>query len=139
MNIIKDIPVPDIASRTEQLHRLPPSLGSLVGYRGLDRHRDYLKTSASRQFLASQNDVTITELDRNETNALKGPNGHSETVPNIVNVEEPIASGSKEHEEDDEKMSYPRLKPDEMTLGDKNADSMLRMRMMTLFPTCGVA
>jgi hypothetical protein len=128
MNIIKDIPVPDIVSRTGQLHLLPPSLGSLVGYRGLDLHQDYLQTS-SRQFETSQKNATITELDENEANAFEGPSEHSETVSNSVEVEEPITSGSKEPED----KSYPRHKLDEIPLGEKNADSLLRTRLMTLF------
>lgn len=138
MNIVKDIPVPDIASRTGQLHWLPPSLGTLVGYRGLDLHRDYLQSSASRPFVASQNNATITELDGDdETNALEGPSGQSGTVPNSVEVEEPIASGSNvqedEDDSDDEEISYPRRKPDEITFGDKIADSLLLTRLMTLY------
>lgn len=135
MNIVKDIPVPDIASRTGQLHWLPPSLGTLVGYRGLDLHQDYLQSSASRPFVASQNNATITELEVDDENALKGPGGHSETMPNSVEVEDPIASGSNEQEDEseDEEISYPRRKPDEITFGDKIADSLLLTRLMTLY------
>lgn len=135
MNIIKDIPVPDIASRTGQLNWLPPSLGTLVGYRGLDLHRDYLQTSASRPFVAPESTATITELSGdNEANPLEGPSGQSETVPHIV--DEPIASGSNEQEaevSDDDEISYPRRKPNVITFGDEIADSLLLTRLMTLY------
>jgi hypothetical protein len=58
-------------------------------------------------------------------------------MPNSVEVEEPIASGSNEQEDeddsDDEEISYPRRKPDEITFGDKIADSLLLTRLMTLY------
>jgi hypothetical protein len=137
MDLVKDIP--GIASLTGQLPRLPPSLGTLIGYRGLEQHRDYLQSSASRPFVAwRQNNATITELDGDdETNALEGSSGQSGTVPNSVEVEEPIESGSNEQEDedgsDDEEISCPRRKPDEIIVGDKIADSLLLERMIALF------
>lgn len=138
-NITKGLPVPVIAERIGTTQWLPPSLGTLIGYRGLDLHRDYLKTSATSPFVQSGNTAAIEELD--EDDPMEGPSGQTESVPQASEVEEPDASENNEQKEadsDEDENSSPHRKSNDIIFGDEDSDGLLLSRMMTLFYWAGI-
>lgn len=106
LNLTEDLIVPDLATRTEQLLWLPPSLGTLTGFRGLDLHRAYLRACASAPFEAENETATITDITDEPT---PGPSGYqSEMLSRTMNVqEETIASGSNTQQENNAVLEAP--------------------------------
>lgn len=67
ISLIKDMEAPTSLAAPENIICLPPSLSTLVGFRGLLLHRKYLITSAKQEYALPQlNQTRIVELDDSE-------------------------------------------------------------------------
>lgn len=106
LNLTKNLPVPELSVRTGQLHWLPPSLGTLTGYRGLDLHRAYLHACASAPIVTERNTATITEIPDEPT---PGPSGYqSAVVPRTLDVgKKANASGGNAQQENNPVLGAP--------------------------------
>ena len=150
MAITKDIPVPSISDRIGQDKWLPASLGTLMGYRGLDLHRNYLISSASLELenVANSNELVEDYEDDSMENAasepdedaMEGPSGQPEPVPKELEVEKPGTSASNEQVGENDPPNGENDPPNEERkhFGDKIADGLLFTRMMTLFYWPGI-
>lgn len=142
MAITKDVPVPENSKRIGNEKWLPASLGTLVGYRGLELHRNYLESSAS---LALENVATSNELveddeddpvenvasEPDEDDPKEGTSGQSELVTQEVEI--PGTSASNEQIGENGPQNAEKT-----TFGDEFADDLLFSRMMTLFYWSGI-